>query len=272
MNLAPAVLALLAGETLALRSPGPGAREGAAAVVTGVVGGCWAVAGLALLARRQGWAADWAALLREPVVGALFVVAAAAFALNLWGLLEVPLAPAGSPRGSTGRHLLAGLFAVPLALAWPVPLLREPVATAFARGPAAVCAVFAVIGFGLALPYLLLTLAPMTGRAPASWLPRLREGLGFLAGGSALWLLSLLAREVSPEGLAAIELALLAMSLFAWLRAREGTRKPARLVFALGLAACAAGALWLADHNRLTPRVAEPPAGLSSTRQHTSGG
>jgi DsbC/DsbD-like thiol-disulfide interchange protein len=279
LNLAPAALALLAGETLALRFPGSGAREGAAAVVTGVVGGCWAVAGLALLARRQGWAADWAALLREPVVGALFVVAAAAFALNLWGLLEIPLAPSGAPRAGTGRHLLAGLFAVPLALAWPVPLLREPVATAFARGPAAVCAVFAVIGFGLAVPYLLLTLVPLSQRAPASWLPRLREGLGFLAGGSALWLLSLLARGVSPEGLAAVELALLAMSLFAWLRVREGTRKPARLVFALGLAACAAGVLWLADHNRLTPRsltpqitAAAPAAELSTTRKPTSGG
>jgi suppressor for copper-sensitivity B len=274
MNLAPAVLALLAGEILMLRAPGSGVREGAAAAVTGVVGGCWAVAGLALLARRQGLATDWTSLLREPAVGALFVIAAAAFALNLWGLLEIPLAPVGAGRAGTGRHLLAGLFAVPLALAWPVPLLREPVAFAFARGPAAVCAVFAVIGFGLALPYLLLTLAPVREHAPAPWLPRLREGLGFLAGGSALWLLYRLSRGVSPEGLAAIELALLAMSLFAWLRAREGTRRPARLVFALGLAACAAGALWLADHNRLTPRVtaAVTNTGPSMTRPYTSGG
>src|SRR4029077_11768792 len=153
------------------------------------------------------------------------------------------------------------LFAVPLALAWPAPWLRQPIAFAFGRGPAAVCGVFAVIGFGLALPYLLLTLTPAAarpaaaGNAPASWLPRLREGLGFLAGGSALWLLYVLSRGVSPEGVAAVELALLAMSLFAWLRAREGTRRPARFVFALGLAACIAGTLWLADHNRLNPRV-----------------
>jgi DsbC/DsbD-like thiol-disulfide interchange protein len=281
MSLAPAVLALLAAEVLALRSSGTGARERAAAVVTGVIGGCWAVAGLALLARRGGLAADWTSLLREPAVGALFVVAAAALALNLWGLLEVPLAPSAALRMGTGRHLLAGLFAVPLALAWPAPHLRQPIAAAFARGPAAVCGVFAVIGFGLALPYLLLTLAPAAarptgaGNASAPWLPRLREGLGFLAGGSALWLLYILSRGVSPEGVATVELALLAMSLFAWLRAREGTRRPARFVFALGLAACAAGALWLADHNRLTPRVtaadstSSPPA---AARHNTSGG
>jgi DsbC/DsbD-like thiol-disulfide interchange protein len=280
LSLAPAVLALLAAEVLALRSSGTGSRERAAAVVTGVIGGCWAVAGLALLARREGLAADWTSLLREPAVGALFVIAAAALALNLWGLLEVPLAPSEA-RAGTGRHLLAGLFTVPLALAWPAPWLRQPIAFAFGRGPAAVCGVFAVIGFGLALPYLLFTLAPAAagptgaGNAPAPWLPRLREGLGFLAGGSALWLLYVLSRGVSPEGVATVELALLAMSLFAWLRAREGTRRPARFVFALGLAACIAGALWLANHNRLTPRVAAAGSTSSlpaSARPNTSGG
>ncbi len=284
MNLAPAVLALLAAEVFSLRLPGAGPRAGlrekAAAVVTGVVGGCWAVAGLALLGRRAGLVADWPSLLQEPAVGALLAIAAALLALNLWGLLELPLAPAGSSRVGTGRHLLAGLFTVPLALAWPVPLLQEPVGFAFTRGPAAVCAVFAVVGFGLALPYLLLALIPaahrlpVPGTAPGAWLPRLREGLGFLAGGSTLWLLYALSSRVSPEGLAGIELALLGMSLLAWLRAREGTRPAARLVFVLGLAACAAGALWLADQNRLTPR---PATAQRSTRQSippnpTSGG
>jgi len=262
MNLAPTVLALLVAAVFSLRLPGTGPRglrENAAAAVTGVVGGCWAIAGLALLGRRAGLAADWPSLLQEPAVGALLAIAAALLALNLWGLLEFPLPSAGAARAGTGRHLLAGLATVPLALAWPVPLLQEPIGFAFARGPAAACAVFAMVGFGLALPYLLLTLAPGVARrlpVPGAWLPRLREGLGFLAGGGTLWLLYALSRRVSPEGLAWIELALLGMSLLAWLRSREGARPAARFVFVLGLAACAAGALWLADRNRLAPRPA----------------
>jgi DsbC/DsbD-like thiol-disulfide interchange protein len=264
MNLAPTVLALLIAAVFSLRLPGTGprgagVREKAAAAVSGVVGGCWAIAGLALLGRRAGLAADWPSLLQEPAVGALLAVAAALLALNLWGLLEFPLPAAGASQAGTGRHLLAGLCTVPLALAWPVPLLQEPIGFAFTRGPAAVCAVFAMVGFGLALPYLLLTLAPAVARrlpTPGTWLPRLREGLGFLAGGSTLWLLYALSRRVSPEGLAWIELALLGMSLLAWLRSREGARPAARLVFVLGLAACAGGALWLADQHRLIPRPA----------------
>jgi DsbC/DsbD-like thiol-disulfide interchange protein len=292
MNLAPTVLALLIAAVFSLRLPGTGSRAGprgtglrekAAAAVTGVVGGCWAIAGLALLGRRAGVAADWPSLLQEPAVGALLAITAALLALNLWGLLEFPLPSAGAARAGTGRHLLAGLSTVPLALAWPVPLLQEPIGFAFARGPAATCAVFAMVGFGLALPYVLLTLAPaaaarrlpvFSGERPGAWLPRLREGLGFLAGGSTLWLLYALSRRVSPEGLAGIELALLGMSLLAWLRSRAGARPAARFVFVLGLAVCAAGALWLADQHRLTPRpaTARQPAQPSTAPNTIQGG
>ncbi|HSG41454.1 MAG TPA: protein-disulfide reductase DsbD domain-containing protein [Thermoanaerobaculia bacterium] len=284
LNLMPTVLALFAGEAFVLRgAEAEGGRskvrEGAAAAACGTVGGAWAVAALSLLAGRSGWPAGWGAQLQEPIVGALFTVASVVLALNLWGLIDSPLAAPGRP-GGTGRHLLAGLFTVPLALVWPVPLLQESAGFAFSRGPAAVGAVFALIGFGLALPYLILTLVPAAVRLlpePGAWLARLREGLGFLAAGGVFWLLYALSRQVTPEGLAWIQLTLLAMGLLAWLRHREGTRKLSKVVLALGLALCAAGALWLADQNRLAPRQEEPTTGLPQTAREprssqTSGG
>lgn len=256
LNLTPTVLPLLAAEALVLRGSGTGVREGSAAAATGVVGACWALAGLALAGQRTGVPVGWGAALQEPPLGALLAVLSALLALNLWGQLEAPLAPAGSTSQGTGRHLLVGLFTGPLALAWPVPLLQEPVGYAFGRGPVAVAAVYAVVGFGLALPYLILTLAPAAARLlpnPGPWAARLREGLGFLTAASTFWLLYALSRQVSPEGLAWIELALLGMALLAWLRSREGAGRPLRLALVLGLAACGAGALWLAERNRLSP-------------------
>jgi suppressor for copper-sensitivity B len=265
LNLMPPVLALLLAELFVLRagsvqgSEGNSrVREGAAAATTGIVGAAWGLAALALLAHRSGMPAGWGAQLQEPVLAAILAVASGVLALNLWGVVEIPLAPAGVAAG-TGRHLLAGLFTTPLALAWPVPLLDAPLGYAFSRGPLAVAAFFAVVGFGLALPYLLLATVPAAVRAlpaPSSWLPRLREGLGFLAGGAAFWVLYILSRQVSPEGLAGIELILLAMALLAWLRHREGTGRALRTILALGLLACAAGIPWLADQNRLAPRLA----------------
>jgi len=268
LNLMPPVLALLLAELFALRAGERGrVREGAAAAATGIVGSAWLVAMLAIAAHRAGLPAGWGAQLQEPVLAAFLAVVAAVVALNLWGVVEAPLAPAdAAPVSGTSRHLLAGLFTVPLALAWPVPFLQEPIGYALGRGPATVAAVFAVVGFGLALPYLLLAAVPSLVRtlpAPGGWLPRVREGLGFLAGTGAFWVLYALSRQVSPEGIAFIELALLAMALLAWLRHREGSGRTFRAVLAVGLLACAAGALWLADHNRLVPRTA---AALSTTQ------
>lgn len=269
LNLMPTVLALLAAEGSALRgSERPGLREKAAAAATGVLGSCWAFAALALAAQRFGLPAGWGTQLQEPAVAGLLAVASALLTLNLWGLVDFPLAPAGAAADGTGRHLLAGLFTTPLALAWPVPLLQEPLSYAFGRGPVAVATVFAVVGFGLALPYLLVALVPAVLRAlpaPGSRLPRLREGLGFLAGAGSFWLLYAMSPQVSPEGLAWIELALLGMALLAWLRHRQDGRRALRFVLALGLFVCAAGVPYLADRNRLTPRVASETRVFDST-------
>jgi suppressor for copper-sensitivity B len=283
LNLMPPVLALLLAELFVLRAgERERVREGAAAAATGIVGSAWLVAVLAIIAQRAGGLpAGWGAQRQEPVLAAFLAVLSAVVALNLWGVVEVPLAPATSSvaaaAAGTGRHLLAGLFATPLALAWPVPLLQEPVSYALGRGPATVAAVLAVVGFGLAFPYLLLAALPALARAlpaPGGWLPRVREGLGFLAGTGAFWVLYALSRQVSPEGIAFIELALLAMALLAWLRHREGSGRTLRAVLAVGLLACAAGALWLADHNRLIPRATTilPTTQTTATNNTIPGG
>ena len=73
--------------------------------------------------------------------------------------------------------------------------------------------------------------------------------LGFVAAAGTVGLLYLLSRQVRPEGLAAVELALLAMGLCAWLRRRSGrTLRAALLVALLG---CALAAPWLAERNRI---------------------
>jgi suppressor for copper-sensitivity B len=284
LNAMPTVLALLAVEALVLRTDPGGrtaVREKAAAAATGVLGSCWAVAALALAAHRAGLPAGWGSQLQEPALAALLAVATLGLTLNLWGLLEVPLAPAATaatgetaPVSGTGRHLLAGLFVAPLALAWPLPNLQEPVGFALESGGLEVCAIFAALGLGLALPYLLLAAVPSLALAlpqPGRWVRTLREGLGFLAGASALWLLYALSHQVRPEGLAWVELTLLAMALFAWLRHRSRPRSVLKFGLAVALAAFAVAALWLADENRLSPRPARGVTSATQIPENTGG-
>ncbi|HJX28657.1 MAG TPA: hypothetical protein VJ885_12140, partial [Thermoanaerobaculia bacterium] len=86
-----------------------------------------------------------------------------------------------------------------------------------------------------------------------------REALGFVAVAAVLGMLYALSRQISFEGLAWIQLALLAMSLCAWLRNRSAGRA-FRLVMGVGLLAFALAAPWLAERNRLTPPGGLPPA------------
>jgi hypothetical protein len=99
----------------------------------------------------------------------------------------------------------------------------------------------------------------------------LRGVLGFVAAGGALWLLYALSRLVSSAGLAAVELALLGMALFAWLRHRNATNSGLKFVLALGLALCAVTVPWLADRNRLSPRAGDVVE-MASSSKTTHGG
>jgi DsbC/DsbD-like thiol-disulfide interchange protein len=91
-----------------------------------------------------------------------------------------------------------------------------------------------------------------------------KEALGFAAAAVICGTLWALSRQVSFVGLAAVELILIAMALCAWLRRRMDRRRTLSVLLALGLAACAAAAPWLAWHNRLTP----PPSTDAPKENH----
>jgi len=79
--------------------------------------------------------------------------------------------------------------------------------------------------------------------------------LGFVAAAATVGLLYLLSRQVRPEGLAAVELALLAMGLCAWLRRRSG--RTLRIGLLVALLGCALAAPWLAERNRIPGEIAQ---------------
>ncbi len=139
LNLMPPVLALLLAELFVLRA-GEGSgrvRERAAAATTGIVGAAWGLAALALVAHRSGLPAGWGAHLQEPVLAAVLAVASAVLALNLWDVVEIPLAPVTpvaprTPAGATlgtGRHLLAACSPPPSPSPSPCPCSTSPWAT-----------------------------------------------------------------------------------------------------------------------------------------------
>lgn len=168
------------------------------------------------------------------------------FCLNLWGLFEIPLpvfvarAAGSGPREGVPGHFVSGLFATLMATPCSAPFLGTALGFALAQPAGVIVAVFTAVGFGMALPYLVLAAAPRLAGLlprPGAWMETLKIVMGFLLAGAAIWLFYVLSAQVSAERVAFIELALLSLALGVWLRSRLRRPTGRRVAVALAMAA-----------------------------------
>src|SRR5262249_12921484 len=120
---------------------------------------------------------------------------------NLLGLFELPvLGGRAQPAGSFGTGALAAFVATPCA----GPFLGAALGTALLLPPVGSVAVFAALGLGLALPFLLLAFIPaLRGRLPkpGPWMDKLKRFLAIPMAASAVAALWLLNRQAGERGL-----------------------------------------------------------------------
>ena len=145
-----------------------------------------------LLIRAAGAEAGWAFQLQDPRTIMLLLLLAVAITANLLGLFELPvLGGAAQPAGSFGTGALAAFVATPCA----GPFLGAALGTALLLPAAGSIAVFAALGLGLALPFVVVAFLPaLRARLPkpGRWMDRLKRFLAIPMAASAfaaLWLL-----------------------------------------------------------------------------------
>jgi suppressor for copper-sensitivity B len=96
---------------------------------------------------------------------------------------------------------VTGAFATLLATPCTAPFLGTAVGFALASGYADIFAIFAMLGFGMALPYLAVALVPGVATMlpkPGPWMLHLRRLLGIALAVTALWLVWVLAAQITP--------------------------------------------------------------------------
>ncbi|MEX0758991.1 MAG: protein-disulfide reductase DsbD domain-containing protein, partial [Tistlia sp.] len=236
LNLMPCVLPVLSIKLLS--AIGHGGRESGAvrlaflASAAGILASFLLLAGLAVGLKAAGLAVGWGIQFQQPLFLAAMTLLVTLFALNLFGLFEIPLPGwlggvaslgSGPPGGhhSLAGNFLTGAFATLLATPCSAPFLGTAVGFALSRGTPEILAVFAALGLGLALPYLLVAAAPALATRlprPGPWMVTLRRLLGLALAGTALWLLSVLAAQVGWQAAVAAGLLLLALALLIALR------------------------------------------------------
>jgi suppressor for copper-sensitivity B len=259
LNAMPCVLPVLSIKVFGLvRSAGHGRAEvvrGALATAAGILVSFWALALAAIAAREAGAAVGWGVQFQRPGFVAFLTVVVVLFCLNLWGLFEIPLPQwaarvgGNGPREGVAGHFFSGLFATLMATPCSAPFLGTAIGFALAQKAVFILAIFTGVGFGMALPYLLLAAVPGAARflpRPGAWMDTVRGVMGFLLAAAAVWLFYVLSAQMSPERVAFIQLGLLGLALFTWMRHR-GLRGPAlQRLAGVGMAAAVALILVLA--------------------------
>jgi DsbC/DsbD-like thiol-disulfide interchange protein/cytochrome c biogenesis protein CcdA len=213
LNLMPCVFPILALKAVHLARAGGherDARRDALGYAAGAIVGTGAL-GIALLAvRSAGSEAGWAFQLQDPRTIVVLLLLTTAITLNLLRVFEVPaMVTEGLPSGSFGVGALAAFVATPCA----GPFLGAALGAALLLPPAGSVAVFAALGLGLGLPFLLIAFVPPLRRLlpkPGAWMVTLQRILAIPMGLTALGCLWLLWRL---GGLKALEIGLASAAL-----------------------------------------------------------
>jgi thiol:disulfide interchange protein len=250
LNAMPCVLPVLSLKIFGLvRSAGHGRAEvvrGTLATSAGILASFWALALVAIAAQAAGAAVGWGVQFQHPGFVAFLAVVVVLFCLNLWGLFEIPLPQRLARLGGSGAregvagHFFSGLFATLMATPCSAPFLGAAISFALAQRAPVVLAIFTALGLGMALPYLLIAAVPGIARflpRPGAWMETVRGVMGFLLAASAVWLFYVLSSQVAPEQLAAIQLGLLGIALFTWIRHRVATGRALRGMAEAGIVA-----------------------------------
>lgn len=248
LNLMPCVLPVLSLKALSLgKIAGQGraaARADGLAYTAGVVSSFVLVGALMLAARATMGEVGWGFHLQQPVVILSLVLLMVAVGLNLFGLFEMGVAlqgfgTLGAGRGGNTGSFLTGVLAVVVAAPCTAPFMASALGVALVQPVPTALGIFVCLGFGLAFPYLLISLVPGISRflpKPGAWMENFRQLLAFPMFGTAAWLLWVLGGQTGPDGmLAGLGAALLlAFALWAWGRGARVWRVCA-LAAALGM-------------------------------------
>lgn len=220
----------------------------------GVVCSFLLVAAVLLTLKAAGQAIGWGFQLQQPwFVGALAYLFFA-MGLSLSGFWELggswmgfggKLAARGGYSGSFFTGVLATLVASPCT----APFMGSALGFAATQPPLLALSIFAALGFGMALPMLILCLSPRLLDyipKPGAWMDHFKQALAFPLYATAIWLSWIVGRQTGASGMATVLVGVLALTFALWLW-RFGSVARALAAASLALALVVLGSPLLSD-------------------------
>jgi thiol:disulfide interchange protein DsbD len=190
----------------------------------GVIFSMLCLAGVLLALRAGGEQLGWGFQLQSPLFVTLLVYLLLAVGLNLSGVFEVGGGLAGvgdnmTQGDSYSASFFTGVLATLVATPCSAPFMAPAVGAALTQAPINALCIFAALGVGISLPFVLLSFAPWMRRVlpkPGAWMDTLKQVFAFPVYATAAWLLWVVAQETTPFGLGAALAGSILIALAAW--------------------------------------------------------
>ena len=255
LNLMPCVFPVLAIKVVGFTRHADdrrGHRIAGLAYTAGVVLSFLLLGGLMLALRAAGEQLGWGFQLQSPAVVAVLAALFTVIALNLAGVFEFGSLLPSSVASLEARHpvlnsFLTGVLAVAIASPCTAPFMGASLGLAISLPAAEALAIFAVLGLGMALPYLAASLVPAVARwlpRPGPWMETFRRLMAFPMFATVAWLVWVLGQQSGIDGAGALLGLLVALSMAVWaltLRGRARLALASLAVVGLALLAWTAG-------------------------------
>jgi len=233
LNLMPCVFPVIGLKVLSFAQSAhskSGAMKQALIFSAGVVLSFVALAGVLISLRAAGGAVGWGFQLQNPWVvlalGLLFIL----IAMNLFGVFEMGLlgvrvanlhfaSHAASAPGALGSFF-SGVLAVVVASPCTAPFMGSAIGFTANATLTQTLLVFAALGLGMSLPYLLLACWPgllVRLPRPGPWMVRFKQVMAFPMLAAAAWLFWVLANIQGSDAILAALFAATALGFVLWI-------------------------------------------------------
>jgi len=207
LNLMPCVFPVLSMKALSLiklsDKEKSHARKSGIAYTAGIVLSFLVIAGSLLIFKNAGETIGWGFQLQNPYVVTILATLLFVIGLNLLGLFEFTsrFSNVGS-KLTTGNDVkssfFTGVLATLVATPCTAPFMASAIGYALTQSAFVSMSVFAMLGFGLAFPYLLLTYVPAVQKImprPGVWMDTFKQALSWPMFISAIWLVWVLIQQ-----------------------------------------------------------------------------
>ncbi|MDR1234111.1 MAG: thioredoxin family protein [Holosporales bacterium] len=182
--------------------------------------------------------------------------------LHFFGILHIKLPVPTKQlvhrfKGEYVGSFFSGVFGAFSSAACVGPFAGVAVASALFQGtPLQSGCIFAALGVGASLPFLILSASPKCIKVlpkPGKWLAIFKEFMGFAMLFSCVWPIWTLTTQIDIETVMLILLALIGVSMFAWLIGHSKNNKIAMVTACIGLASSAIYGLFLTLDSETDP-------------------